>query len=170
MHHSSPDYISRSKYSPSNETKQEINTNNQESALASTTTTDDNNSNNNINSSVINPINNTNDFSKQSVKNQYGKIKLLHISDQLGNFTRSTPDLSAVIASSSTVQSDNNSTKQSWKLLKNVSSNTNVPPIKPSVSADRNDNIQLNGRVKVNVISQIVIEINLLFFCLGKRV
>ncbi|CAH8522432.1 unnamed protein product [Schistosoma bovis] len=148
LHHSSPDYISRSKYSPSNETKQEINTNNQESALASTTTTDDNNSNNNINSSVINPINNTNDFSKQSVKNQYGKIKLLHISDQLGNFTRSTPDLSAVIASSSTVQSDNNSTKQSWKLLKNVSSNTNVPPIKPSVSADRNDNIQLNGRVK----------------------
>ncbi|CAH8502944.1 unnamed protein product [Schistosoma intercalatum] len=149
LHHSSPDYISRSKYSPSNETKQEINTNNQESALASTTTTtDDNNSNNNINSSVINPVNNTNDFSKQSVKNQYGKIKLLHISDQLENFTRSTPDLSAVIASSSTVQSDNNSTKQSWKLLKNVSSNTNVPPIKPSVSADRNDNIQLTGRVK----------------------
>ncbi|VDP61028.1 unnamed protein product, partial [Schistosoma mattheei] len=152
LHHSSPDYISRSKYSPSNETKQEINTNNQESALASssttTTTTDDNNSNNNINSSVINPINNTNDFSKQSVKNQYGKIKLLHISDQLENFTRSTPDLSAVMASSSTVQSDNNSTKQSWKLLKNVSSNTNVPPIKPSVSADRNENIQSTGRVK----------------------
>ncbi|CAI2726739.1 unnamed protein product [Schistosoma spindalis] len=148
LHHSSPDYISRSNYSPSNENKQEINTNNQESALPYTTTDNDSNNNNNINSSVINATNNTNVFSKQSVKNPYGKIKLLHISDQLGNFTQSTPDLSAVIASSSTVQSDNNSTKQSWKLLKNVSSNTNVPPIKPSVSADHDDNFQLNGRVK----------------------
>ncbi|XP_018649955.1 putative ral guanine nucleotide dissociation stimulator,ralgds [Schistosoma mansoni] len=111
LHHSSPDYISRSKYSPSNKNKQEIITNN------------------------------------QKIKNPYGIIKLLHISDQLGNFTRSTPDLSVVVASSSTVQSDNNSTKQSWKLLKNVS-NTNASPVKPSVSADRNDNIQLNGRVK----------------------
>ncbi|CAH8513214.1 unnamed protein product [Schistosoma rodhaini] len=149
LHHSSPDYISRSKYSPSNVNKQEINTNNQKSALSSTNTTTitDNNSNDDINSPVISAINNTNYFSKQSVKNPYGKIKLLHISDQLGNFTRSTPDLSVVVASSSTVQSDNNSTKQSWKLLKNVS-NTNASPVKPSVSADRNDNIQLNGRVK----------------------
>ncbi|CAH8476846.1 unnamed protein product [Schistosoma turkestanicum] len=146
LHHSSPDYVSRPKYSPSNENKQEFNNINRKSPIPSIHI-----NNNNINSSVISSSIDTNDFSKQPAKNYHDKTNLLHISDQLSNLTRSTPNLSVAVTPTIQTNDDNNNNdnmKQSLKLLK-IPSNTTVSSIKPSISVDHHDNnIQSNGPVK----------------------
>ncbi|KAH8862128.1 Ral guanine nucleotide dissociation stimulator-like 1 [Schistosoma japonicum] len=142
LHHSSPDYISRSKYLSSNENIKEINIQNQKNISP---TIKVNNNNNNL--SVINSSNiiNNNDISTLPVRSQ-NNMKLLHISDQVSNFAQSTPDLSSI---STPLSDSNQNTKQSLKFLKNTQSNTTVLTGEPSIPNNlNNDNIQSNERDK----------------------
>ncbi|KAK4469926.1 hypothetical protein MN116_007428 [Schistosoma mekongi] len=139
LHHSSPDYISRSKYLSSNENIEQINTQNQKNVSPTI-----NNNNNSNNLSVINSSNiiNNDDICNQPVRSQ-NNMKLLHISDQLSNFAQSTPDLSCI---STPLSDSNQNIKQSLKLSKNMQTNTNVLTGGPSIPNELvNDNMQSNG-------------------------
>ncbi|CAH8516361.1 unnamed protein product [Heterobilharzia americana] len=124
LHHSSPDYVSRSKYlSNKGKAGNYINSNSD-----------------NISSLVSSP---NNDISSiQTERNQDNR--LLSVPQQLFNFAQSTPNL----LSPQPYNNVNNNTKQSFNLLKNTSPSIIFSSPTTSVSSDHNCSLQSNVNVK----------------------